>query len=238
MDCHFIFEVQLLCLSLHIEVLSFEDSEWSRGPYKIRGRYKMEFQVEKLEHFRHILLLLGIIHSFLFLTVAYTHHFSSPVTIQYRNGRCFSRANRWRGSWDAHMATRWFLWFWLRACSTHAPDFWTFPIECKCRMMVELPQFITFASTRLQWRGLLWINMCKRSSSNPECLPERGVSLLSKRSSLKREKHFLAALSPTALSPYTVQMFLAASATFALQFNSKRRTRRKCSNFSTWHFIF
>ena len=29
-DCHFLFEVQL-CLSLHIEVLSFEDSEWSRG---------------------------------------------------------------------------------------------------------------------------------------------------------------------------------------------------------------
>ena len=25
-DCHFLFEVQLLCLSLHIEVLSFEDS--------------------------------------------------------------------------------------------------------------------------------------------------------------------------------------------------------------------
>ena len=30
-DCHFLFEVQLLCLSLLIEVLSFEDSEWSRG---------------------------------------------------------------------------------------------------------------------------------------------------------------------------------------------------------------
>ena len=27
----FLFEVQLLRLSLHIEVLSFEDSEWSRG---------------------------------------------------------------------------------------------------------------------------------------------------------------------------------------------------------------
>ena len=30
-DCHFLFEVQLLCISLHIEVLSFEDSEWSHG---------------------------------------------------------------------------------------------------------------------------------------------------------------------------------------------------------------
>ena len=37
-------------LSLHIEVLSFEDSEWSSG------RYKIECQVEKLEHFPHILL--------------------------------------------------------------------------------------------------------------------------------------------------------------------------------------
>ena len=49
-DCHSLFEIQLLCFSLHIEVLSFEDSEWSRG------RKKMECQVEKLEHFRHILL--------------------------------------------------------------------------------------------------------------------------------------------------------------------------------------
>ena len=30
-ECHFLFEVQLLCLSLHIEVLSYEDREWSRG---------------------------------------------------------------------------------------------------------------------------------------------------------------------------------------------------------------
>ena len=43
-DCQFLFQTQLLCLSLHIEILSFEDSERSRGSYK------MEFQVEKLEH--------------------------------------------------------------------------------------------------------------------------------------------------------------------------------------------
>ena len=30
-DCHFLFEVQLLCLCLHTELLSSEDSEWSRG---------------------------------------------------------------------------------------------------------------------------------------------------------------------------------------------------------------
>ena len=30
----------------HIEILLFEDSEWSRG------RYKLECQVEELEHFR------------------------------------------------------------------------------------------------------------------------------------------------------------------------------------------
>ena len=40
----------MLCLTLHIELYSFEDSEESRGCYK------MECQVEKLEHFRHILL--------------------------------------------------------------------------------------------------------------------------------------------------------------------------------------
>ena len=50
-NCYFLFEVQLLCLNLNVDVLTFEDSEWSRG------RYKMECQVEKLEHFRRILLL-------------------------------------------------------------------------------------------------------------------------------------------------------------------------------------
>ena len=40
----------MLRLSLHIEVLSFEDSEWSRG------RCKMDCQVEKLEPFRDVLL--------------------------------------------------------------------------------------------------------------------------------------------------------------------------------------
>ena len=49
-NCYFQFEVQLFCLSLDIEVLSFEDSEWSCG------RWKVECQVEKLKHFRHILL--------------------------------------------------------------------------------------------------------------------------------------------------------------------------------------
>ena len=77
--------------------------------------------------------------------------------------------------------------------------FWTFPIECKCRTMVEWSQFITFTSSRVHWRGSLWINVFKRSS-NPEGLPERGVSLMSKRFSIKRENHFLAVPSPMALS--------------------------------------
>ena len=123
-------------------------------------------------------------------------------------------------------------------CGTQTPDFLTLPIECRCRKMVELSQFITFASSRVHWCGSLWINMFKRSSSNPEVLPERGVSLISKRFSLKRENHFLAVFSPMALSPYTVQMFLAASAAFAPLLNSKRRICRKYSNFSTWHSIF
>ena len=40
----------MLCFSLVIEVLSFGDSEWSSG------RWNIECQVEKLEHFRHIFL--------------------------------------------------------------------------------------------------------------------------------------------------------------------------------------
>ena len=30
-DCHFLFEIQLMYLSLNIEVLALEESEWSRG---------------------------------------------------------------------------------------------------------------------------------------------------------------------------------------------------------------
>ena len=99
--------------------------------------------------------------------------------------------------------THWFLWFWLRICSTHTPDFWTLPIECKLRTMVKWSHFITFASSREHWRGSLWINVFKRSSSNPEGLPERGLSLMSKRSSLKRENHFLAVLSFRWHCPHT-----------------------------------
>ena len=139
---------------------------------------------------------------------------------------------------NAHMTTHWFLCFWLRACCTHTPDFWTLPIECKCHTMMEWSQVITFASSRVHWRRSLSINEFKRSSSNPEGLPERGVSLMSKRSSLKRENYFLAVLSPLSLIPYTAQMFLAASAAFAPLLNSKRRICRKCSNFSTSHSIF
>ena len=64
--------------------------------------------------------------------------------------------------------------------------------------MVQWSQFVTFASSRGYWRGSLWINVFKRSSSNSEGLPERGVSLMSKRSSLKRENYFHAVLSPLA----------------------------------------
>ena len=129
------------------------------------------------------------------------------------------------------------LWFWLKACDTHTADFWTLTIECKCRTLVEWSQFITFASSRIYWRGPLWINVFKRCSSNPEGLPEHGVLLISKWSFLKRESHFPAVLSPMALSPFTAQLFLAAAAAFATLLNSKRRICRKCSNFSTWHYI-
>ena len=120
--------------------------------------------------------------------------------IQDRNGQCCSRANRWRSSRDAHMAAHWFLWFWFIACVTHTPDFRTLSIQCKCCTMVEWSQFITFASSRVQWCGSLWIHVFKWSTSNPKGLPEQGVSLMSKRSPLKQENHFLAMLSPITLS--------------------------------------
>ena len=34
----FFFKVQMLCLNVHIEVLSFEDSEWSRGKWSAKWR--------------------------------------------------------------------------------------------------------------------------------------------------------------------------------------------------------
>ena len=68
------------------------------------------------------------------------------------------------------MAIRWFFfWFWLRAYVTHSPDFWTLPIECKCRTMVEWSQFITFASSRVHWRGSLCLNDLHQTFLNVEC---------------------------------------------------------------------
>ena len=37
-DCHFLFEIQLFCLRLHIEVLSFEDSEWVSFTWMLENR--------------------------------------------------------------------------------------------------------------------------------------------------------------------------------------------------------
>ena len=156
--------------------------------------------------------------SFPYVSIKY--HFSSPVMIQDRNGRCCWWTNRWQAS------ICWFLWFWFRACGTHTSDFLILPIECKCHTMVECSQFIKFTSSRVHWHGSLWINVFKWSSSNPEELPEHWVLLMSKRSSLKRENYFCAILSPIELSPYTAQMFLAALTPLL---NSKRRICLKCS---------
>ena len=120
----------------------------------------------------------------------------------------------------------------------HTSEFWILPIEYNCRTILELSQLIKFASSRVHWCGSLSINAFKRSSSNPEGFPERGVTVTSKRSFLKWENHFLAVLSAMALSPYAAKMFLVASAAFAPLLNSKRRICRKCFNFFTWHSIF
>ena len=125
------------------------------------------------------------------------------------------------------LATRWFLWFWLKACGTNTPDFWTLHIECKCRTMVEWSQFITFASSRVHWHGSLWINVFKRSTWNPRRSSWTWSVTKSKRSSLKSENHFLAVFSPLPLSPYTAQMFLAASAAFIPLWTQRAECVRK-----------
>ena len=123
---------------------------------------------------------------------------------------------------QAETHTRRFLWFWLRDAVPIHPIFEPRPLNA------NVARWWNGHSSRVHWRGSLWINMFKRSSSNPEGLAERGVSLLSKRSFLKRENHFLVMVSPMALSPYTAQMFVVIAA-FAPLLNSKRRICWKCS---------
>ena len=55
--------------------------------------------------------------------------------------------------------------------------------------MVTVHHIFHFSST------LTWINVFKWSSTNTEGLPEPGVSIISKQSSLKQENNFLAMLS-------------------------------------------
>ena len=126
------------------------------------------------------------------------------------------------------------MWFWLRACSTHTPDFLTLPIECKCRTMVEWSQFITFTNSQVRRRGSLWINVFNRSSSNPEGLPEHETSLMSKWSFLKWEPFSFHALSD-GIVPIHDKCFWTLSPLYLI---SKKRICQKCSNFSTWHSIF
>ena len=167
--------------------------------------------------------------------LAWRHHFSSPVTIQDRNGQCCSRANRWRASRDAHMTTHWFLWFgFLKHAVPIHPTFEPCLLKANVARLWSGHSSSHLPSSRI-WLGSFWVKMFKRSSSKPEGLSEYGVSLKSKRSSLKRKNHFAAVLSPMALSLYTAQMFLADSAAFAPLLNSKRRICRKYSSFSNWH---
>ena len=114
-----------------------------------------------------------------------------------------------------YMATLWFRGFGLEHAVPIHPIFEPCPLNANVARWWNV-HICQYSNT------LTWINVFKRSSSNPESLPERGVSLISKRSSSKWENHFLAVLSPMALYPYTTpQMFLTASAAFAPLFNSE-----------------
>ena len=130
----------------------------------------------------------------------------------------------------------WLMWFWLIACATHTPDFWTLPIESKCRTMVDWSQFITLASSGVHWHGSLWINMSKRSSPNPESLPERGVANI-KTILLKTRKPF----SCRALSDDFVPIHGVNVSGRLRCFRPSielREEYRKFYNFSIWHSIF
>ena len=131
------------------------------------------------------------------------------------NGRCCSRAKRCLTSRDAHMASRRFFLFWLRACRTHTSDFFNLSHSMQMTHDGVMATVHLIASSREHWLGSFWINICKRSSSNLEGPLERGVSKLS---FFKRENHFLAVLSPMVLSPCRAQRFLAASAAFTPPF--------------------
>ena len=198
----------------------------------------MECQVEKLQHFQHILLLFGVNHSVLFLMLAYRHHFSSIVTIQNRNGRCCSRANRWRATRDAHMAIRWFLLFWLRVWVPIHPIFEHCPLNenvarwWNCHNSSHLP---IVQCTDVDRCGLMCLNDLQQT---PKVFLSVECHSCQNDRPQKKKNHFLAVLSPMALSPYRAQIFLAAFAAFAPLLNSKRRICRKCTNFSTWHSIF
>ena len=86
--------------------------------------------------------------------------------------------------------------------------------------MMELSQFITFASSRVHWRESLWINVFKTIFIKPRKSSWTSSVTNVKRSSLKWENYFFAVPSPMALSPYTAQMCMVASAAFAPLFNS------------------
>ena len=137
------------------------------------------------------------------------------------------------------MTNRWFLWFWLRACGTQFTRLFNLAHWMQMSHDGIMVTFLTFARSRVHRRGSLQINLFKRSSSNLESLRECGLSLMSKRCSLKRENHFLAVLSPMILSPYTAQLCLVSSASFGPLLNSKRRICRKvpispfCTPFSS-----
>ena len=109
------------------------------------------------------------------------------------NGHCCSRVNRWRIT-D-------FCGFGLEHVVYPYSSFFNFDHWMQIshdNVMITVHHIFQFSNT-LTWI-IMSIYVFKRPS-NHEALPERGESLMSKRSSLKREHHFLAVLSPIKLSP-------------------------------------
>ena len=132
-----------------------------------------------------------------------------------------------RASKPAEIVARWFLLLSLKACGTHAPHFWTFPIEWRCFSIAVWQHSIFSASSFAVWREFSCKSWFNRSLSNSTGRPERGASLKSKFPSLNLAYQSRAVLLAMASYPYTAFAPLEPSL----------KAKRRCRKCSTWHSI-
>ena len=182
----------------------------------------VECQVEKNPHLRHVSsgITFGVAFSFpltqlfLFLKLTYKHHFSSPVMILDKNGRCCFTAVRCRCNNAAHMVTREFLLFWESLWGNQQPTFYVYPSLARCSTIAVWENPSCSANSRVVWRLFSSRSSTKRSSSNSDGRPEREASSRSKFQFLNLLNQCRAVRSATKPSPYKALMFWAAWVAF------------------------